>query len=263
MNKHTFASIFAIAVLALPLHVFAQPNAEGEPRLMMHLGDQIFVWNPEIAGILDLTPEQREEIQKVVQAYQAQGEQRRRISQGEEIGDENQPIIKSFEQSFAEIRDGINTALEPEQQTKYSEMTFQLAGGLGGISVNTQMLEHVVDLTPEQKEQISEIVKARNIAFTNNPDIVKRHIDLVRVVLKSEQITRLEKLTAEIPALREQLKMPDPAQRPSASQAQVRPQPSIQQPSGYVPGSGSWQPGMPLPTAPPPVERGRFPRSDN
>ncbi|MCL2005352.1 MAG: hypothetical protein FWG73_04220 [Planctomycetaceae bacterium] len=246
MNKHLL-SIFSLAVLSLSLHAFAQPNEEGEARFMMYMNDQMFVWNPEIADVLNLTPEQKAEIQKVTQEYQAQQEHQQRILQGEITGNSHQ----NFQQSFAEIREGVNGVLEPEQRAKFGEMTFQLSGGLGGISVNNQMLEHVLDLTPAQQEQINEIVKARNIAFTNDPDIVKRHADLVKAVLRPEQIMELEKLTAEIPALRERLNMPTQVRRVPAP---------AQQAPVYAPGAGSWQPGMPLPTVRPLRERGGFPR---
>jgi hypothetical protein len=79
----------------------------------------------------------------------------------------------------------------------------------------------------------------------------------------------LEKLTAEIPALRKELKMPDQTRRTQTQvpQEPARPQPqSPAQSPAYAPGADSWRPGMPLPEGavpPPPPRRDRFPRSES
>jgi Spy/CpxP family protein refolding chaperone len=273
MPKYIYLYL-AVAITALTLShdAVAQPDGNGESRFMMHLNDQVFVWNPEIAGMLDLTSEQRDGIQKVVQEYQTQSDRRQRFMQGQDAGDSKdsdsspQPPIKAFEQLFMEMRAGINQVLQPEQRAKFGGITFQLAGGLDSLSVNNQMLEHVLDLTPEQKEQIRKIVADRKIAYTTNPEIIKKSNDLIKAVAKSEQWTKLEKLTAEIPALRKELKMPDQTGRTQTQVPQEPARPQSQSPE-YVPGADSWRPGMPLPegmvSPPPPPQRRSFPRSES
>ena len=76
----------------------------------------------------------------------------------------------------------------------------------------------------------------------------------IMALLTPAQRERVQDLNNGIPALRERLGIPEPGQQRGQQQAPRRPE--------FVPGEGSWRPGMPLgdsvPAAPP---RGTFPRT--
>ena len=243
-------------------------GGDGE-SFMMQADGETFAWNPGIADMLNATPQQRNELRNIVQEFRTQ---RPQGAQGPQ----------AMAQRFGELRSKINQVMRPEQQTKLGELAFQLAGGLDSRFLNERTLD-ILDLTDAQKEQIRAITASRTAEAANamrefdlrnatpeerdafvekistaSVERSKKYAAQIKAVLTAAQKAKAERLTAEAPALREKLKMPMPGQHGQMSTQSQRAR--TQQPT-YMPGSGSWQPGQPLPETPEPINRrGTFPR---
>jgi len=235
--------------------------------------------NPELARVLELSPQQVNELQGVmresIERLRTEGQNIQRPQPGaspEEMRQFMEGMRQRLDTGMDEVQARVDQALRPEQRTRLRDVTFQLMGGLDsptlGAPMGERMLE-TLDLTDAQREQIRRLAEARNarIGEINWRDQAERErfqsdfARQVRGLLTAEQRAKAERLTAEAPALRERLGMPTPGQ-PRGQQGQQRPTPG----GGFVPGQGAWQPGQGAPdrVAPEaPRGRGGFPRSEN
>ena len=257
--------------------VMQNVNNNGDESFMIQSNGETFAWNNQIADALNATPEQREEVRKVITEFRSQRPQPGQGPQG-------------MTQRISELRTKIDQVIQPEQQTKLSELSFQLSGGLNSPSLNEQTLS-LFDLSDKQKEQIRQIAEVRTTEtmgqirsrLTGGAASIDRealnaaaaernqkHAEQIKAVLTKEQRARAEKLTEEAPDMREQMKMPQigqPGAMPvlrNATQTQGgQTQPNRIQRQPYAPGSGSWQPGQGASNAPAPSENGSFPRREN
>ena len=255
-------------------------------------GNKVIVWGTGFSEILELTPEQTDELQEVIEQL------RPPFSPAD--------IAALFNRtrwlSIADMQTRLNQVLEPEQQLLLAEISFQAAGGLDFHFLNDQLLD-IVNLTDAQKEQMRRInaefeaehmaarqrrgalqpfdwqnatqeERNRHIAAQvadqrdnreSDEARTKQYAKRIIAVLTPEQRERAERLTAEAPALRSRFMgraqgALGQAQAEGGQQGQRTQSPAYI----YVPGSGSWQPGDPLPPgAVQPQPRGNFPRPAN
>jgi len=253
------------------------------------------IQNPEFAKLLELTPQQTTDLQRVTseagEAIRTKTQEAMRPQQ-----DGGPPSPEAMRQNMDKIRqlveEGIDEAsakldqvLQPAQRTKFRETTFQTLGGLDSPMLNDRMLA-VVDLTDAQKEQIRKITEERNAAMMADIQNInwrdreamersrvateernKKFADQIKALLTPEQKAKAEKLTAEAPALREKLGIPAPGPRGQQGPGQRGGQPPAPG-GGFVPGSNAWRPGQDTPGAPPAAppggrQRGGFPRGEN
>jgi len=291
--------IFAVAVtiFALSLNTFAQPPGGGQGRgqgmgpgggMGMGLGGGMgmmgmgagtggigaVLQNPELARILELTPQQATELQGVMresmERLRTEGQNVQRPQPGaspEEMRQFMEGMRQRMETGIDEVQARVDQVLRPEQRTRLRDVTFQLTGGLESPILSERTLA-TLDLTDTQREEIRRLAEARNarIGEINWRDQAERErfqsdfAQQVRSLLTAEQRAKAERLTTEAPALRERLGMPAPGQ-PRGQQGQQRPTPG----GGFIPGQGAWQPGQIAPerVAPETPRRGGFPRSEN
>ena len=235
--------------------------------------------NPELARVLELSPQQATELQGVMresmETFRTQFQNMPRPEPGaspEEMRRFGETMRQRMESGMSEVQARVDQALRPEQRTRLRDVTFQLSGGLDspmlGSPMGERMLE-TLDLTDAQKEQVRRLAEARNarIGEVNWRDQAERErfqsdfAQQVRGLLTAEQRAKAERLTAEAPALRERLGMTAPGQPRGQQGQQQRPTPG----GGFVPGQGAWQPGQGVPNrvAPETPRRGGFPRSEN
>ena len=243
--------------------------------------------NPEFAKMLEITPEQRTALQGVFQEVgpEIQATMQAEMQKFRDSG--TRPTPAEMGAVMDKVIDGIQAKtdkiLKPEQQSKIKEVTFQLSGGLESpaLAMNTRSLD-ILELNADQKKKIQETMAKRgeesrelfekmrqdpNFDFRNpesqekiraaNEELNKKYAEQVKAVLTPEQKAKAEKLTAEVPALREKLGIPAPGQ---GRQQQRRGQGDV-----YAPNEGSWRPGQQQPQGPPPggerqPPRGAFPR---
>jgi len=234
--------------------------------------------------MLELTPEQTNELQEFAESLAP--------SRPQEEMPQTLERMNKF-RGITAMQTKLNQVLTPEQQVKYTEISFQASGGLDSRHLNDQLLE-VVNLTDAQKDQIRKITTEREteiraamrqrvagqpfdwqnatqeerdkraaalVAEQNDnratdEALVKKFAEQMQAVLTVTQRAKAEKLTAEAPVLVAKLL----AKKQDAS----RPEQQVQdkQVPVYVPHSGSWQPGDPIPEGyrQERQERGRFPR---
>jgi Spy/CpxP family protein refolding chaperone len=239
----------------------------------------VVVWGSGFAEMLELTPEQTDNLQIVIEQL------------GPKIPQEGIPPTRYQDNNV--IRTKLKQVLTPEQLLKHTEMSFQAAGGLDSYHLNEQLLE-VVNLTDAQKNQIRKIAaerqeerdapkrmptpphenasleerykyeSARAAAFEAamqpaDPVVeaarTKKYAAQIKAVLTPEQRAKAEKYTAEAPALVEKF----------MGKKQDASKPGGRTPYIYVPGVDSWRPGDPLPegVVPPQRSTGRFPRGES
>ena len=262
--------------------MMVQTNTASGDSMIVRSGSETFVWNPRIADMLNFTPEQRDQMRTLLQDFRTLRPQSG--IQG----------IQGMAQRLGELRERVNQSLRPEQRTRFGETTFQLAGGLDSPFLNERTLE-VLELTDSQKEQIRKIVAEReaeavaarlprggyvrpenveafNAAATERN---KKYAEQIKAVLTADQRARAEKLTAEIPALRERLGMAREGLTTSLRDRLDEMRAAALQRGGrelgqerreapaYTPGDGSWQPGQEVPNGAPDVQRGTFPRGED
>ena len=192
----------------------------------VQIGSEVFAWNSEIAEMLDCTPEQRDEVQRVLEEFWEQQQSPR----------ERPETLPQHVQRIDEMRNGINQIMKPEQQTQLREITFQLSGGLDAQFLDDRTLE-VLELTDEQKSHIRQITEERTREYiakrremdrshenlsglewlvsqrefsTNfaNSEYNKKYAEQIKALLTPQQRARGEELTVEAQALRERLKVP-------------------------------------------------------
>jgi len=223
------ATVACLLLLALSFNVFAQN------RLMTQItrqndgwivskndDDGVFVWGAGFGEILNLTPEQMNDLQEVI----VQPDSDTKVG------------FLSTNDSWTKL----NQVLTSEQKLKYTEISFQASGGLVYNRLNHQLLD-VVNLTDAQKDQIHKLATERtaeywaerlkqpemppfdwqnatqeerdkhvadlNAAFRaiqvaaieNEPELFKKYAEQIKTVLTAEQRAKAEKLTAEAPAL--------------------------------------------------------------
>ena len=184
------------------------------------------------------------------------------------------------------VQEKVDRVLKPEQREKLRDVAFQLSGGLEspalGMPMGLRVLE-TLTLTDEQKEQFRKLVEERNTAMREMMErfereirtaagqarvreesgrITEQFVEQIKGILTPEQTAKVEKLTAETPALRARLRMPEPG----GGGRQLQPGGPPPPPGGYVPGQDAWRPGQAPP--PPQVPRqpprgGGFPRGEN
>lgn len=280
MSKHVLGFMTTVAALALSLNAFAQPSSGMGPppppggfgpsgRMMMGGGIGMVLQNPEFAKMLELTPEQATRLQDIMR--ETSEERRRQMQEMQQGGAPPNPeqMRQRMEQSVEATQTKFDQVLNPLQRTKSREILFQLSGGLNSPMLNDRMLQ-VLELTDAQKEQVRKIISDRNeenrAAFQGGFNFRdasqeerdkfradmetrnKKFADQITAILTPGQKEKAEKLTAEAPALREKLGLPEPGQGNTQRQ---RPQGGGgQSPAGggYIPGANSWQPGQPPPT---------------
>ena len=261
MNNRTL-QIFAVAVTAwaLTLNAVAQPQGTSVPAgaQMIH-GTGIrasFFQNQEFFNMLELTPQQITDLQEAwresTERYQPlvgtfpRPEPNANPQTPEEMRKRQEEMQLRSETWRDESLKRIERVLKPEQRTKFREIIFQLAGGLNS---NSSMLNELalsaLDLTGTQKEQFRKLVEERNVvlwAIRDSappedrplPGTVRIGAEVMQAItqfteqfqslLTVEQRTKAEKLTAEIPALREKLGLPPPPPPVSVANPQQKPE---------------------------------------
>jgi len=295
-TKLFFAAMVCLLLLALPLNVVAQTvvtrsfssttgnRDEGTWIHTSSTGDDIITWGTGFGDMLELTMEQTNDLQEVMEALDP-------FSPPDQV----HPVWLRGGINY--IRTKLGQVLTPEQQLQYMEISFQASGGLDSRHLNDQLLD-VVNLTDAQKDQIRKLraereaegIAARNERGVGQPfdwqnatqeerdkyvaaqvaDQManrevdeardKRYAEQMKAVLTAEQRAKAEKLTAEAPALVERF-----MGKKQDVQQQGRLQQNGRTPAyTYVPGTGAWQPGDPIPEGLPVErnERRRFPRSE-
>ena len=245
---------------------------------------------------LGLTPLQATELQRVMQASGESMRTRIQTAMTQRDPNAGQPNPQEMRQQFERLMDAgldemqanVNRVLTPAQRTKLSETTFQLSGGLTSPAMGSPFglrTLGALDLTDAQKEQYRRLVDGRQMPNFEGIDgrtpegrqqiqtmmdaANARFAEQIKGILTPEQRAKVEKLTAETPALRERMGIPSPEEMRARMQQQQQPQrPGQGTPGGgFVPGQGAWQPGQ---GAPPPAadgqqrpQRGGFPRGEN
>jgi len=225
--------VLAVAVTALVLSVpaVAQPLVE---RLLQ---------NPEFVKMLELTPEQvtglqtieRESVENLREASELGRALIGQAQTHEEMSQIEVDIKRRMATYVSESQTKIDEILKPEQRKKYTEIGFQLSGGLNSpaLGQSNEWSLGFLDLTDTQKEQIRKLTQERiakeealseelvgldtrqrpqrrSIATT---EIRAEHFEQIKSLLTAEQRAKAEKLTAEAPALREKLGLPPPPPR--------------------------------------------------
>ena len=239
--------------------------------------------NPELARIMEITPEQQRRLPGIIR--EALQEVMQNFTPGSGPagqGVDTREMMRRFEQSADVVQTRIFAELTPAQQNRAREVTFQLTGGLDSPMLSIRALD-VLDLSPTQRDQIRQIIETRNEANMNamRDMVASGNIDFrtpegrqqlqaqsaVRNQAFTQQITalltpaqrdRLQELNAGAPALRERLGIAAPGQqgqgRGQQGQGGGR--------QGFVPGDGSWRPGQGGPAPAPVQPRGTFPRAN-
>jgi len=293
MNKRILWIVaVTVTAFAMSLNTYAQPGGGqgrgpggppgggmgGPGGGMMGGGVGMVLQNPEFAKMLELTSDQTTRLQNVMREL---GEERRVAMQQGGAPPSPEQMRQRMEQFMDSAQAKFDQVLNAQQRTKAREVMFQVSGGLTSPMVSDRMLQ-VLELTDAQKEQVRKITNARfeenrtamqgGFDFRNasqeerekfRADMEarnKKFADQITALLTPEQKAKAEKLTADAPALREKLGLPEPGQGGGQRQ---RPQGGGGQgpAGGYVPGAGAWQPGQPPPTRGEGGERPRnFPR---
>ena len=231
--------ILAVAVTALVLSVpaVAQPPME---QLLQ---------NPEFVKMLELTPEQVTGFQNFAREITALGETlgetlrmlRAQARTEEEVRQIEVDVRRRAAMWTAEWQTKIDEILKPEQRKKYTEIGFQLSGGLNSpaLGQSNEWSLGFLDLTDAQKEQIRKLTQERmakeealseelvGLDTRQRPQrrsmatkkILAEHFEQIKSLLTAEQRAKAEKLTAESPALREKLGLP-PLGQPRAAESE-------------------------------------------
>ena len=219
--------------------------------------------NPELANMLEITPDQRGRVEAALRAGIAD-----MMRNPPQMGGDPAVMRERFEQAFDTVQERVFAELSPTQQARARDVSFQITGGLNSPFLNVRSLD-ALGLNDAQKEQVRRITAARaeemqaamrelieegvNIRTPEgiermraiNESISGKYSEQITALLTPAQRTRLNELTAEIPALRERLGIPEPGQ-PRQPQGQGQGPARIP----FVPGEGSWQPGRGAPPTP-------------
>jgi len=239
--------------------------------IIIQSGGEVFVWNTQIAEMLDFTPEQSELVRNAARELERPGQ-----------GTAGEP---TWAERIVEMQEKVDESLLPEQRMLFRELGFQLADGLNSRVLNERTLDFL-ELTPTQREQIQQLARevdveadatrraliilihtletledweAANAAIVANAERNDRYAEQIRAILTPQQRARAERLTDAIPELRERLGMRNTGQtdehlrlRRASVEETVRRHFEQQQEQGgaadiFVPGPDSWRPGMPIP----------------
>ena len=246
-----------------------------------------FLQNPEFANLLELTPEQTTELQRIfTEAGTEMRMQMQAVMQAGGAPPNFEEMRRRGEQFVEGIQEMADQILRPEQRTKSREVMFQLSGGLNSPMLGIPTMQ-ILNLTDAQKEQVRKALTERDEAFgtamqgfdfrnatpeeresfrekfrTEMEARAGKLTEKITSLLTAEQRAKAEKLTAEAPALRERLGMPAPGERPRREQQRGS---GERDPGVYVPGEGSWRPGQGAPDRAPQPQlqrRGGFPRGE-
>jgi len=266
-------------MLALPFYAVAQPGGGGailSPTGNVHFNT--LTQNAAVIKDLGLTAEQIDALLRVEQDFRPDPPPPR------EPGERpSPPDLEERMQRQDAMWMTVNQMLTPEQRIKLKERAFQLSGGLSAPRLHERLLD-TLDLTASQREAVRKIaveleqetrIARENSGLTSEERRVAdeernaKYAEQVRDVLTSEQIAKAEKLTSEIPALREQLGLPEqrtprqglPGLVQRAAQDLGR---RIGSSYGdYIPGPNSWQPGQGIPEGYRIERNSRFPRRES
>lgn len=294
MKRQILAMAFTAFVAALfTLGVYAQPGPGGPGAPQRPGGPQdagmeigMVLRNSQIKEKLNLTSDQESKLRKVAEEMRDSGRRGERADRGErrerggergergerrEGGPPQPPSPEEMEKRRAEMEkrqnetdDKINAILDVEQQQKFKELRFQLAGGLDSPMLNARMLE-AVNITEDQKAKLQAINEERFKEFREGmergprPDMRgseedrraffekmrergeemrKKYSEKTLAVLTAEQKTKAEKLTEEGKAFRPQRRERGEGGRDGGRGERGR------EGGEYRPGSDSWQPGQ-------------------
>ena len=272
-------SIITVAVLCLvfgavkfvPVDTLAQPP-DGPPapppggEIMSPTGNinvGAITRNAELAKMLSLTTEQMNALRGIEETFRPTPPAP--PTPGQEISRPAPPDPEEARKRADAMWVGVQQSLRPNQRTALGEVTFQLGGGLNSPRMNERLLA-TLDLTETQKVAIREMVTKREaearaireverearesgIAVDVTPEQrriadeerEKKYADQMKTVLTAEQMSKAERLTAGIPALREKLGMPAQPPRPGEHMQ------GQDQNHDFTPGPNSWQPGQGAP----------------
>ena len=223
--------VLAVALTALALSV---------PAVAQPLMETLFQ-NPEFVKMLELTPEQITGLQKVQRDTEKLLKEAAELAEvlfeqaqtHEEMARIEIDIKRRMATYVSESQTKIDEILQPEQRKKYTEIGFQLSGGLNSPGQSNEWSLGFLDLTDPQKEQIRKLTQeciAKEKALSEElvgldtrqrpqrrsmatKKILAEHFEQIKSLLTAEQRAKAEKLTAEAPALREKLGLPPPPPR--------------------------------------------------
>lgn len=285
MKKSIFSALTFVAVLTVALTAFAQPGGgpggpggrgpggmmggrgpmgpggPGGPGGMMGGGMFIFQ-NEELKKELGLTEEQNAQLGKI--AEEQRNAFRQRLPQR---GGGERPTMEDFNRMRAEFEKArdethvkINQVLSPEQQGKFKELRFKLAGGLNSPFLDSFTLD-VVNLTDEQKAKLKAIQEKREEegrkAFESRGPVnfrelsqeerqrmfaeirnelderQKKYAGEIKAVLTPEQLQKAETLTQSVQETRDKFGLGNRGGRGQGRGGE-----------GYRPNEDSWRPGQ-------------------
>jgi Spy/CpxP family protein refolding chaperone len=219
--KHVFAmSAVVSAVFALSLSLFAQPNvSQGlNGSILSPTGNvdvNAITRNNELCKMLGLTAKQMEALRGINEKF-------RQMSSASNQGSGarfNSSDNAESQQRASAMWTNVNEVLNAEQRTMFKEVAFQLSGGLYASRLNEQMLD-VLELSNNQRDTIRELTakqgtETRNANENNvgsqeqrriaNEERNVKYAEQIRAILTAEQKAKAERLTAQVPVMREKL----------------------------------------------------------
>jgi len=227
--------ILAVVVIAWALTL----NAVAQQQIGVN--SRTFSMYPELAKVLELSPQQITDLRKIQAEsidirYQILG-----IPRGGSLPRQPIPTEEQRQRLDTAVADEfakVDKVLKPEQRTKLWEITFQLACGWDSLVLHERIFQ-TMNPTDVQKEQIRQLLKecdadmkaiqdtlatsardqeAYEKRTAENIKIRAKYVTQIKSLLTPEQLAKAEKLTAEIPALRERLGLP-PLVQPRAANA--------------------------------------------
>ena len=187
---------------------------------------------PGFVKVLEITPQQMTDLQKIrekrtVIQYQIFGVPRNGSLPQRGKG-RTEEEVQRLEMLEIKMLANVDEMLTPAQRTKLRDITFQLAGGWDSLVLHERMLE-ALNTTDAQKTQIQKLLKERDAetkviqdnlaASSHNREAYEKraaesatvrvkYAEQIKSLLTAEQKAKAEKLTAEIPILREKMGLP-------------------------------------------------------
>jgi len=267
---------------------------EEEDMSMPLLSDES-VWHeadtqaaPLLVELLELTPEQSDELEKIVwvsiQTFRTQMQEERQGTPG--IPPIPSQMRERMERFVDAVQERIAPILKPEQRTKSEAIRFQMTETTDDLNSPTEFWAFdTLYLTSIQQEEIRSIMMDSDVESSGAMEESEQFRDYaesraeeefadrmaILLTLTPEQEAPAEEFVTKGWIPRERIRE---RERDVPVQVQLPPRPS--QPRWrertqetlpvYVPGAGSWQPGQALPAGiipqvPPP--KGRFPRQES
>jgi len=238
----------AVTACALTLNGFAQPERDSATVRVAPIA--LLFQNPEFVKMLELTPQQVSELQRIWrefgEATQAQSRAFTSPNPPPQTEAESRQHVTEARQRMETLRletlAKVDEIMNPEQRKIYWAIGFQLSGGLNETTRWLSMPERsfmFLDLSDTQKEQVRKLVEDRDaemmtlldsfIGTPRDPETRQREstaaeavgakfAEQLKSLLTAEQRAKAEKLTAEAPVLRERLGLP-PLAHPRAADA--------------------------------------------